>query len=99
MFLHDTYREIADLKIRSAKDFKIFPDINDRQAWEKVNPKLKETKIKAAEAVIDWRWYDKTAMDFINYFRKGQIYNAHQERNVFISFLIAECLENKGRFI
>ncbi len=99
MFLRDTYKENVNQKIRSAKDFKIFPDVNDRQAWEKVNPVLKASKIKAAEAVIDRKWNDKTAMDFINYFKKGQLYNAHEERNAFIMFIIAECLENKGRFI
>ncbi len=98
MFLLDTYKS-KNINIVSADEFLPFPKPDDRQAWEKIDSDLKNYIIEVAEKASERRWNDNTAMDYINYFKKGTLYDNHSERNSLLHLICAECIENKGRFI
>lgn len=80
-----------------------YPDRDDRAAWEAVPKHLREPILKNAEALLNWKWPHIPATLFLEYSRIGNRINYEdvhfERRRNLITFVLAECLEAKGRFL
>ncbi len=80
-----------------------FPDITNRKAWENVDPDVRQTWIAAAEKFLYYDWPALPATFFMEYKRSGdrEIYEQPHfaRRRALGALVVAECMENKGRFI
>ncbi len=87
------------------KSYKPYPKCNEREIWDKVNDKVKEKTIEKAlqflNKIKDWRILPITT--FMLYANTGDRITYENlylvRRDALCSLVIAECLENKGRFL
>ncbi|MDR1583305.1 MAG: heparinase II/III-family protein [Prevotellaceae bacterium] len=80
-----------------------FPRTDDRVGWAKANAEIMQTYVKAAEKYLDYEWPVIPATLSLLYVRTGnrsQYEAIHfKKRNVLGTLILAEIVENKGRFI
>ncbi len=79
-----------------------YPKYTDRKAWDEKLGDLKNGLIIRGEDVLNYEWKVVTAMDYLNYERKGgqQMYGSFfKNREVFNYLILAELAEGKGRFL
>ena len=85
------------------RDFRAYPSISDRYAWEHVNEAWKEETIKAGEKFLGHSYAVLTATDFMEYSRTGNRVNFEnkyfEKRRALNALVLAECVEDKGRFL
>jgi hypothetical protein len=83
--------------------FKPLPKAEDRGLWEELPIELKEKIIKEAEEFLSYDYPTLPAVRYMDYFFNGdrsryqKLYG--NRRQVLSTLTIAECIENKGRFI
>lgn len=86
-----------------ASGFKPYPGINDRLEWDKVPAAVKNRLISKAEKNLGYKWPPLSATLTLEFVRTGNRTNyedvSFEKRKVLINLLLAELLENKGRFI
>ncbi len=79
------------------------PKIDERAAWEAIPQKAREAHIAAAESLMGSPWESLTAGLFLEFDRTGNRSNYQRiffkRRERLATMVIAELLENKGRFI
>lgn len=77
------------------------PSIRQREAWEGIASELKQWFVKEAEQFLGYQWPVLTAMEYMDYSRTGSraLYQAFPRRKALGYLTIAECIENKGRFL
>ena len=85
----------------STDAFLPYPKIEDRAAWDAYPSKLKNIAISQAEKYLDMTWPSSPATDFMEYFRSGSRSEPGRRvrRDALLSMALAECFENKGRFV
>lgn len=87
----------------SHDQWKPFPRLNERSEWEKADPKIMETYVRAAESELNYDWPTIPATLSLLYVRSGNRsqYEAvsFKKRRVLGTMILAEIAENKGRFI
>ncbi|MEQ8553854.1 MAG: heparinase II/III family protein [Cyclobacteriaceae bacterium] len=94
-----------DLKslLISQDSWKPFPEINDRDAWSKLDPQLMKGYLEQANEWIDYDWPYIPATYSLLIDRTGDrdTYQqvSFQKRTVLGTMILAEIYENKGRFI
>lgn len=85
------------------KDYKPFPSIRDRVSWSHVPEKLKLSYFREAESFLTFQWPSLPATTVLMFVRNGNRSEFEakyfQKRKVLGTLLIAEVLENKGRFL
>lgn len=85
------------------QDWQPYPTISDRAPWEALPTALRQGAIQEGEAALDTPWPALPATLFLQFARTGNRRNyeiAHFERRGQLNELvIAECLENQGRFL
>ena len=95
-------QELQNLLIPQAQ-WTPFPRIDDRAGWAKANQAMLEASLKSAEDYLDYKWPSIPATLSLLIVRTGNRsqYEAvsFQKRNVLSSLLMAEIVENKGRFV
>jgi hypothetical protein len=87
----------------SHKEFAPIPDIMQRTKWEQISDQVKDSFTTKAEQYKSFTWTMLTAKQYMDYTFNGnrsKYQNMYFERrNVLKILSIAECFENKGRFI
>lgn len=80
-----------------------FPTAAERAAWEGLAADQRTTLIAAGERSLKYKWPTLPATLFLEYVRNGNRANYERERNErrnrLRELVMAECVENKGRFI
>ncbi len=101
MLLFDTFREISDLKIRFGENFTPLPKVSEREKWKKVNPVYLDSTISKAEDEMTRPWNNRTLTQYVETFTTGvsSFVDGDVGGGRLLSLIMAECMENKGRFI
>ncbi|MBR4888674.1 MAG: hypothetical protein IKU17_05975, partial [Clostridia bacterium] len=85
------------------EECRLFPSIDDREVWENLHPEQKEYFLEMVESYLDYDWPALTATRYMDCYRNGnrnRYTNMESKRRAaLLSLAIAECIENKGRFI
>lgn len=87
----------------SRKDFHPFPTLGERKEWDSLPAELRHNLIQQGEIYSDFQWPNLPVVGYLDYNRDGNrgrfetIYFAR--RYALTSLVIAECVENKGRFL
>jgi len=83
--------------------WKHFPTASDRAVWDKVTPPLRARCMNDGEAALGQPWPVLPAVLYLDYKRTGTRarYEKHnrERRQRLKNLVVAECLENKGRFL
>ncbi|MEF3304522.1 heparinase II/III domain-containing protein [Paenibacillus sp. GYB003] len=94
--------EIA-ASLPSKADFRPFPTIERRDAWEQLPADLRTSIIAEGEAYLGFEWPRLTAAMYMEFLRNGNRtrYDGpyHKRRRAVTSLALAECIENEGRFL
>lgn len=79
-----------------------YPAYQDRAAWENLPEEIKESYITAAEEALDYQWSPLPATLFLEFSVNGNRSNYQavrsKRRKALLDFVLAECMEGKGRF-
>ncbi len=97
-----THEQLLSM-LESSETWQLYPKANDRDVWEKVPENIKKRWIKRGEEALTFEWEALPATLFLDYARTGNrkpYSNVSYERRYKLRQLVlAECIENKGRFI
>ena len=92
-----------DYSVMSHDEFNMYPEISDRVAWGKISHAVRSEIISEAEKYLDYQYPMLPITVYMRFVKDGnrtqyqELYN--KRRRVLGSVLMAECIENKGRFI
>jgi hypothetical protein len=80
-----------------------YPDISDRNAWDSLSAELKAKLIRAGEEALSEPWTQLLISDFTEFKKSGNRVRFEDKyfprRRKLNNLVMAECAENKGRFI
>ncbi len=80
-----------------------YPNISDREKWESLSDELKANVIKAGEEAVKQPWTQLLISDFTEFSKSGNRVRFEEKyfprRRKLNNLVMAECVENKGRFI
>ncbi len=81
----------------------LFPPRKNRASWEKLSDELTRSWIAFAEEYLDYPWPALKMSVYLLLKRKGDSFTGWQafceRRAILGAFLLAECMEGKGRFL
>lgn len=84
-------------------DRDIFPSIENREIWDNLPKEIKEEIVLDAEKHLGYSWPAPKATDWMEFKRTGdrlaQENYFFERRNILNTLALAECIENKGRFL
>ena len=79
------------------------PTIEDRNAWESLPEYIRSVHIARGERSLGYDWPTVLAVRFLDYVRtdnRGQQERVRGgRRNALVALVVAECMENQGRFL
>ena len=100
------FRNVADQFIASGKKllpFKPFPRASERNAYDALPDSLKENLIALGEKELGYEYPAIRATDYMAFIRTGNRVNFEDiyfaRRHALNSLVVAECVENQGRFL
>ena len=80
-----------------------YPDISDRKAWDSIPKEYKNNLVKAGEEAQNEPWTQLLISDFFEFSKSGNRVRFEDKyfprRRKLNKLVMAECVENKGRFI
>ena len=95
--------EIARNFTPTINDFCPYATISDRWAWEELDCEWREKAILLGESYLNYQYPYITATDFIEFKRSGNRVKfekkSFSKRHALNALVLAECTENKGRFL
>lgn len=84
------------------KEWKPFPQSEERAAWEKVSPAIRQSCIAAGEKYLNYQWPALPASVALSFVRTGNRTDFEsvyfERRSALCSLVLAELFEDKGRF-
>lgn len=87
----------------SHEDYKPFPTIEERNKWDELPNFLKEFWVTKGKSRLNYSWPTISATQYMDYSRTGNRTRydtvSWNRRNDLASLVIAECIENQGRFM
>jgi hypothetical protein len=90
-------------EIREVFSFKRYPDISHRQEWEGLSAHLKKEIIEAGEEAQKAPWTQLLISDFTEFSKSGNRLAFEDKyfprRRKLAALIMAECTENRGRFL
>lgn len=96
------YPKLASMLL-PANEYKPFPTIDDRDQWNELGEEVKTYWIEQAEKALDYEWPALTAVRYMDFKRDGNRSRYEDlyfgRRRMLGILVIAECIENKGRFL
>ncbi len=96
------YEKAARKEFR-IKDFEPYPAIGDRDGWESVNAARRKELTALAEENLQHAYPSTPATLYMDYSRTGnriRFENNYKTRRRYLNtYVLAECLEDKGRFL
>lgn len=97
------FYEIAADYQEPFRSLALYPPVTDRAAWEGLDEEWKKEALALGERYLQFNFLPLTATDFMDFTRTG---NRVRYENKFFSkrhalnaLVLAECVENKGRFL
>lgn len=104
LMLSDNYvNENLSEVLLSREDYKPFPTIEERNKWDKLPHSLKKFWVNKGESKLNYSWPTITATQYMDYSRTGNRVRydtvSWNRRKDLASLVIAECIENQGRFM
>ncbi|SDO42496.1 Heparinase II/III-like protein [Paenibacillus sp. yr247] len=94
--------ELRDFLL-SRENYKPFPTIAERNEWGKLPANLKKFWIDKGESKLNYSWPAITATQYMDYSRTGNRVRydtvSLERRQDLASLIVAECIENQGRFM
>lgn len=100
--LADIFEKIGYL-VMPRSEFNIYPKITDRTVWESISHTVSDEILSEAEKYVDYTYPMLPASQYMRFVNDGnrtdfqKLYN--ERRDVLGTVFIAECIENKGRFL
>lgn len=95
--------EIAENYKGAFKPFALYPPITDRSAWEGLDEEWKSEALALGESYLHFDFPALTATDFMDFTRTGNRVRyetkCFSKRHALNALVLAECVENKGRFL
>ncbi|MCP1308058.1 heparinase II/III domain-containing protein [Paenibacillus tyrfis] len=92
-----------DDNLLSQTDYRPFPFIGQRNEWDELPASIRQSVISEGEKYIDFNWPALTASMYMEFLQNGNRTRFddpyHQRRRAVTSLVLAECVENKGRFL
>ncbi|MCZ6634983.1 MAG: heparinase, partial [bacterium] len=80
-----------------------FPTADDREYWADLPESVRNAHITRGEKCLNFEWPSVPAVRFLDYVRDGNRSRYERlsfgRRNALASLVIAECMEEKGRFL
>lgn len=99
----EKYFDLSSVKIRTCNEIDRYPKINDREKWDGLSETTKKTFIAEAEKYLNYQYPSLLAMNYLKLYtedsRKPYMEPYNNRREVLTKLVIAECIENKGRFM
>lgn len=101
--LSELYAKNLESVLVPREHYQPFPTAINRRAWEGVNEHLRTNLIESGEKYLGWQWPSLPATLFMEFRRTGN--RSHYERphnarrEALGSLVLAECVEDKGRFL
>lgn len=96
--IHDYLKKTTEAGIYSR-----YPDISDRTTWDSLSDELKAKLIRAGEEAAKEPWTQLLISDFTEFKKSGNRVRFEDKyfprRRKLNNLVMAECAENKGRFI
>jgi hypothetical protein len=87
----------------SGEEWRPFPRANNRSGWQGLPDRVQKAQISRGEERLDFEWPPVPATRFLDFARDGNRsrYEALSfgRRNALADLVIAECIENRGRFL
>ncbi len=87
----------------SQKDFRPFPQWQDREQWMALSDHIKQQLIERGEKALNYKWPALPASLFLDFARTGNRENFQNafgaRRHALRNLVLAECAEGKNRFI
>ncbi|QGQ98142.1 heparinase [Paenibacillus psychroresistens] len=81
----------------------LFPSAEERVEWAGASDALSPQWVAQAEQYLSFTWPALTVERYLNYNRKGDnlsfLFPFFERRSVLGAFVLAECIEGKGRFL
>ncbi|MEK7397796.1 MAG: heparinase II/III family protein [Candidatus Poribacteria bacterium] len=80
-----------------------YPTVEERDDWDAIRESIRNAHIVRGEKMISYEWQTILAVRFLDFVRTGNRSKFEQismgRRGALVSLVIAECMENKGRFL
>lgn len=80
-----------------------YPTIKERENWDSIRESIRNAHITRGEKMLNYEWQTILAVRFLDFVRTGNRSQFEQvsigRRNALVNLVIAECMENKGRFL
>ena len=90
-------------KTKGAGLYDVYPDISDRDRWDALSDTLKTSLINAGEEALKEPWTQLLISDFREFTKTGNRVQFEDKyfprRRKLNKLVMAECVENKGRFL
>lgn len=97
------FYEIAANYQDTFRSFALYPPITDRTAWEELDEDWKIEALALGESYLHFAFQPLTATDFMDFTRTGNRVRyetkCFSKRHALNALVLAECVENKGRFL
>lgn len=97
------FYEIAENYKDTFRPFSLYPPITDRNAWEGLDGEWKSKTLALGESYLHFDFPSLTATDFMDFTRTGNRVRyetkCFSKRHALNALVLAECVENKGRFL
>lgn len=81
----------------------LLPDINDRSFWEGISADYIAAQLEFAERELEKPWEQLLASEYISFSKTGERERFEKKyfsrRKKLTDLVVAECMENKGRFL
>lgn len=81
----------------------LYPPVTDRTAWEGLDEEWKKEALALGERCLQFDFLPLTATDFMDFTRTGNRVRyenkCFSKRHALDALVLAECVENKGRFL
>lgn len=88
---------------KSFDKFQPYPSITDRAGWDSVDEEWKKEAIRLGTSYLNFEYPHLTATDFLDFTRTGNRVRYEDryfsKRYALNALVLAECVENKGRFM
>jgi hypothetical protein len=100
---HQTVLETACRNNKNSLQGILLPGIDDRQRWETLDPKLKKALVEEGEKCQKEPWTEFLLSDYREFKKSGDRKKFEDKyfarRYKLNGMILAECVENKGRFL
>ena len=101
--LADRYTDQLADRLSSYGEWRPYPTIEDRAAWNDLLPAVRAGHLERGESLLGYAWPSLPATLFLQYSRIGNRSNYEQHsferRSALASLTLAECTEGQGRFL